>query len=62
MKKCIIAIFVATLLTSCSKNKCWVLVDCLGNDVGGYCGTERQVQEKAQSYSTPTCTWGYRAE
>jgi hypothetical protein len=63
MKKYIFILFATALLSSCGKDKkCWVLVDCLGNDVMGYCGTENEVQAQAQANSSPTCSWSYRRE
>jgi len=63
MKKYIFILFTTALLSSCVKERrCWIMNDCLGNDVGSFCGSESEVQDECQSHSTPGCPWGYRRE
>ena len=61
MKKIFFALIVITLLNSCTR-ECWVYVDCLGNDIGKTCGSEKEVQEYCAANSTPTCKMTYRSE
>jgi hypothetical protein len=60
MKKYIFILFTTALLSSCIKEKCWQVKDCMGNDVNKYCGSENEVQDYCQANSTPTCTWTYK--
>lgn len=61
--KRIIFIFVVTLLfSSCQKNKCRIIVDCMGNDLQTYCGTEKEIKDYCSSHNTPTCAWSYRSQ
>lgn len=62
MKKYMLILFISTLLFSCNKEKCWVLNDCIGNDIGKYCGSESDVQAYCQANALPGCAWGYRSE
>ncbi|HUR66223.1 MAG TPA: hypothetical protein VMZ03_07710 [Chitinophagaceae bacterium] len=62
MKRYIFILLTAPFLSSCSKDKCWVMMDCMGNDIGSYCGTESQVQYQCQRIATPTCPCSYRRE
>ncbi len=62
MKKYLFIIITAALLSSCSKDKCWTLSDCLGNDIGSYCGTEKQVKKQCESIATPSCACSYRRD
>jgi len=60
MKKIVLLFFLAIILVSCSKNKCWILSDCIGNDIQSYCGSERDVKAQCASIGTPTCPCSYR--
>lgn len=60
MKKFILIIFTTALLFSCSKEKCWQVKDCIGNDITKYCGSESEVQDFCNANSSPGCTWSYQ--
>jgi len=64
MKKIVLvfAVAIALLSSSCEKNKCWIIVDCIGNDLQSRCGTESDIQSYCASQSPPGCTWTYREE
>ncbi len=62
MRKVISIIFITTLLSSCTKEKNWVISDCLGNDISSYRGSEDDVKSYCQTNSTPSCAWSYRRQ
>ncbi|MBK9486176.1 MAG: hypothetical protein IPO01_13535 [Chitinophagaceae bacterium] len=64
MKKILFVFALLTLVstTSCNKNKCWVISDCLGNDLENYCGSEDDIQSYCASHSTAGCNWTYRKQ
>ena len=62
MKKLIIVIGVIAFFSSCHKNKCYTISDCMGNDIQNYCGSKSEVEAYCASNSTPGCNWTYRPE
>ena len=62
MKKFIFIMFAVVLLSSCKKEKEWIVIDCLGNAISSYRGSENEVKELCRQNSTPTCTWSYRQQ
>ena len=62
MKKLLFVFAIIALLSSCKKNKCYILSDCLGNDTGSYCGTKKEVQDYCAAHSPAGCTWTYRLQ
>ncbi len=64
MKKIFFLFALATLIstTSCDKNKCWIISDCIGNDLEKRCGSESDIQTYCASQSSPGCAWTYRKD
>ncbi len=62
MKKYIFILFTAVLLSSCTKEKSWIVMDCIGNDITAYRGSESEVKDFCRQHSTASCTWTYRKE
>jgi hypothetical protein len=60
MKKYILIVFATAILSSCTKKENWIVMDCLGNDITAYRGSESEVQDYCQQHSTPTCQWNYK--
>jgi hypothetical protein len=58
----VFAVIALVTTTSCNKNKCWIISDCIGNDTGNRCGSENDIQTFCASQSTPGCTWTYRKQ
>jgi hypothetical protein len=63
MKKIVLAFLVVLLVSSsCKKDGCWIIMDCMGNDLMSRCGSESEIQSYCAANSTPGCTWNYRRE
>lgn len=64
MKRIIFLFALVTLVstTSCDKNKCWIISDCIGNDLEKHCGSESDIQTYCASNSPAGCAWTYRSE
>ncbi|MBK8520067.1 MAG: hypothetical protein IPL54_04025 [Chitinophagaceae bacterium] len=64
MKKFFFVFAVITLVsaTSCDKHTCWVIRDCMGNDIGKRCCSDSDIQTYCASQSSPGCAWTYKKD
>lgn len=62
MKKILLLIVLIASLSACKKNKCYIISDCVGNDLQNMCGSEDDVRSFCANNSPAGCTWTYRAQ